>query len=103
MAGREGVEGQDVGLGVLEHAGDLREAAVEVRDRLGQPVAGLLEALGVEDRPDQRGQQSVLVAPGMAETVPEEVHRAALPATAQDLRDRGRQPGVCPMFCVRSG
>jgi hypothetical protein len=30
---REGVEGEDVGLGVLEHAGDLAEPAVEVRDR----------------------------------------------------------------------
>ena len=33
VRGRERVEGQDVGLGVLEHRGDLAEPAVEVRDR----------------------------------------------------------------------
>jgi hypothetical protein len=31
---RERVEGEDVGLGVFEHRGDLGDAAVEVRDRL---------------------------------------------------------------------
>ncbi len=36
----------------------------------------------------------MLIAPGMAETVAQEVHGAALPATAQDLRARGLQAGV---------
>jgi hypothetical protein len=58
----------------------------------------------------------VLVLAGVAETVPEEVDGAALPAAAEDLGDRGLQAGVrvadgeldadqgfCPMFCVRSG
>src|SRR4051794_16815943 len=30
----------------------------------------------------------------MAQAIPEEVHGAALPAAAEDLRDRGLQPGV---------
>jgi hypothetical protein len=32
VTGRERVEGQDVGFGVLEHGGDLAHPAVEVRD-----------------------------------------------------------------------
>jgi hypothetical protein len=36
----------------------------------------------------------MLVAAGVAEAVPEEVDRAALPGTAEDLRDRGLQAGV---------
>jgi hypothetical protein len=31
---RKRVEGQDVGLGVFEHRGDLGDPAIEVRDRL---------------------------------------------------------------------
>jgi len=34
MARGERVEGQDVGLAVLEHARDLGEPAIEMRDRL---------------------------------------------------------------------
>ena len=52
---------------------------VEMRDRLGEPVARLVEVLGVEDRPDHRRQQPVLVLAGMPEAVSEEVNRAALP------------------------
>ena len=63
-------------------------------DRLREPVASLVEAVGVEDRPDQRGQQPVLVLAGVAEAVPEEVHGAALPAAAEHLRDCGLQSGV---------
>jgi hypothetical protein len=32
VAGRERVEGQDVGFGVFEHRGDLAHPAVQVRD-----------------------------------------------------------------------
>jgi hypothetical protein len=56
VVGRERVAGEDVGLGVFEHGRDLGEAPVEVRDRFGEPIAGLPEVLGVEDRADQRGQ-----------------------------------------------
>jgi hypothetical protein len=48
----------------------------------------------IEDRSDQRGQQAVLVAAGVAETVAQEVHRAALPGAAEHLRDRRLEPGV---------
>src|SRR4051812_18044187 len=51
---RERVEGEDVGLGVLEHRRELAEPPVEMRDSLGEPVAGLIERVGVEDRPDRR-------------------------------------------------
>jgi hypothetical protein len=88
------VEGQDVGLSVFEHRRDLAQAAIEVRDGLGEPVARLRERVGVEDRADQRGQQPVLIAAGVTETVPEEVDSAALPAAAQDLCDRALQTGV---------
>ena len=54
----------------------------------------MLERVGGEDRADQRGQQTVLVLAGVAEAVPEKVDGAALPAAAQDLRDRRLQPGV---------
>jgi Histidine kinase-like ATPase domain len=36
----------------------------------------------------------MLVLAGMAEAVAQEVHGAALPAAAEDLRDRGLQPGM---------
>ena len=52
------------------------------------------ERVGVEDRPDQRGQQAVLVLAGVPEAVAEEVDGAALPGAAEDLRDRRLQPGV---------
>jgi hypothetical protein len=65
-----------------------------VRDGFREPVARLLEVLGVEDRPDQRRQQAVLVPAGVAEAVSEEVDGAALPGAAEDLGDRGLQPGV---------
>jgi hypothetical protein len=63
-------------------------------NRFGEPIARRDQVLGIEDRPDQRGEQAVLVLAGMPEAVPEEVDSAALPAAAQDLRDRGLQPGV---------
>ena len=94
MTGRERVEREDVGLGVFEHHGDLSHPAVEVRDRFGEPVACLRERVGVEDRADQRGEQAVLVLAGVAEAVAEEVHGAALPGAAEDLRDRRLEPGV---------
>jgi hypothetical protein len=41
VLGREGVEGEHVGLGVLEQGGDLPQPPFELRDRVAQPAAGL--------------------------------------------------------------
>jgi hypothetical protein len=60
-------------------AATLKKPAVEIRNRLGEPIACLVQRVGIEDRPDQRRQQSVLVAAGVAEAVAEKMHRAALP------------------------
>jgi len=65
-----------------------------MRDRFREPITRLLKVLGGEDRPDQRAQQPVLIFAGVSEAVPEEMHGAALPAAAQDLRDRGFEAGV---------
>ena len=81
-------------LGVFEHRRDLPEPPVEVRDGFREPIARLFERVGVEDRADQRAEQAVLVLAGMPEAVAEEMHGAALPGAAQDLRDRGLQAGV---------
>jgi hypothetical protein len=70
---RERVEGEDVLLGVFEQRGDLGQLAVEVGDGLGEPVPGLPRRLGLEDRPDQGGQQAVLVLARVAEAVTQEV------------------------------
>jgi hypothetical protein len=68
--------------------------ALEVRDGFGEPVARFLVAGGVEDGADDRAQQPVLIAPCVAETIPEEVHAAALPGAAKQLRYRGLEPRV---------
>ena len=65
-----------------------------MRDGFGEPVARLRLRVGVEDRPDQRRQQAVLVLAGVSEAVSEEVDGAALPAAAEDLGDRGVQASV---------
>jgi hypothetical protein len=88
VLGREGVEGEDVVLGVLQHAGDLGQLALQRGDRFGESVAGAGEVLGVEDRADQRAEQSVLIAAGVPEAVAQEVHGAALPRRAEHLGDR---------------
>jgi hypothetical protein len=80
VRGGERVEGEDVGLGVFGQRRHLQEPAVEVRDGFGEPVARLLEVVGVEDRADQRRQQSVLVLAGMAQAVAQEV--AVMPTSA---------------------
>src|SRR4051794_40724506 len=88
VLGREAVEGEDRLLGLLEDGGDLRQRPLELRDRRGQPRARF-GAIGlVEDRPDQGGQQPVLVAARMAEAIAQEVDRAALPGTRERAGDR---------------
>jgi hypothetical protein len=94
VVGGKAVEGEDVGLGVFEQGGHLAERPFQVGDGFGEPVARLGRRVGVEDRPDQRGQQPVLVLARVAETVPEEVHRAALPGATEHLGDRRLEPGV---------
>ena len=65
-----------------------------MRDRFGEPIAGLIEVVGVKDGSDQRGEQAVLVLAGVPEAVAEEMNGAALPAAPENLRDRGLQSGV---------
>jgi hypothetical protein len=88
VVGGEGVEGRDVVLGGLEQRGDLGQLALQRRHRLAEPIARLPLRVGVKDRADQRGRQPVVVAAGVPEAVPEEVHGAALPRRAEDLGDR---------------
>jgi len=83
VLGREGVEG-----GLLEDGADLGQAVGQLADRFAEPAAGAFAGVGVEDRPDQRGQDTVLVFAGVAETVSEEVHGAALPGRPEHLGQR---------------
>jgi hypothetical protein len=79
---RERVEGQHLVLGLLEQRRDFRQALLEMHDRFGEPVARCGQVGGVEDWPDDRAQQAVLIAPGVPQAVSEEVHGAALPTCA---------------------
>src|SRR5919198_1279142 len=72
----------------------LLEKLLERGDRLGEPLARLLARVGLEDRPDQGGQEPMLVLAGVAEAIPEEVHAAALPGAAKQPGDRGLEPLV---------
>jgi hypothetical protein len=94
VLGGQRVEGEDVLLGVGEHRRDLGEPIGERVDGLAESLVRLFAGVGVEDRPDQRGQHAVLVLAGVAEAVAEEVHRAALPRRADHPGDRRRQPRV---------
>src|SRR3954447_26276448 len=91
VLGRERVEGQHVGLGVLEQRGDFRQPALELLDGVAQPPARLLAVRGGEDRADDRAERVVLVATHVAAQIAEEVHRAALPRRAEDLSEGGLQ------------
>jgi len=71
VLGRERIEGEDVLLGLVEQRGDFRQRALELRDGLAQPLARLLAGAGLEDRPDQRREQTVLVLARVPTTVPE--------------------------------
>jgi len=63
---------------LLEHRGDLLQRLLELRDGFGEPVSGFLGA--VRFRPtDQRGEQAVLIAAGVAQAVLQTVDGAALP------------------------
>ena len=93
MVSRKGIEREDL-FGLLQQRGDLGHPALELGDRGGEPVAGLFARGGVEDRSDQCCQHAVLVAAGMPQTVPEEVHGAALPWRSEHLGQRRLEAGV---------
>ena len=69
MLGREGVEGEHVGFGFFEQGRDLRQAPLELLDRLAQPPAGQVAVLGGKDRPDDRAQRVVLILADVAAQV----------------------------------
>jgi hypothetical protein len=70
---REGVEGEDLVLGLLEDRRRFRRRPLELGDGLREPRPRLLAVRLVEDRPDQRRQEPMLVAPGVAQAVAQEV------------------------------
>ena len=91
VGGGEGGEGQQVLLGVLEQPGDLRRHRLEALDDLGDALARLLAAFGVEHLSQGGGDQAVLGGPAVLMHRPDEVHTAALPRARQDAGDRGLQ------------
>lgn len=96
MLDREGHEGQDVLLGLLEQPGDFRRSTLELGDSVSQAGPGLSAFGGGEDRADDRSQGVVLVASGVAAKIPEEVDGAALPGRAEDGGQRVLSvPGGC--------
>jgi hypothetical protein len=86
VLGWERVEGEHVVFGLLEHGRDLRQPPFELADRLAWPLARLLTVRGGEDRPDDRPERVVLVLADVAAQVAQEVHGAALPRGAEQLR-----------------
>jgi hypothetical protein len=94
VLGREGIERQQIGFGVLQQRGDLGRVGAELVDDLGQPPSGLVGRGGGEDPADRAGDQRLLRPADVAEHVAEEVDGAALPRAAQHLADRGLQAGV---------
>jgi hypothetical protein len=94
VLGRERVEGQHVGLGVLEQRGDLRQPPLELSDGVTQSAAGLIGVRGGEDLADDRAERVVLIAADMTAQVAQEVHGAALPRRPEDLGQRGLQARV---------
>jgi hypothetical protein len=57
VLGREGVEGQQVGFGVLQQGGDLGGVGCQLLDHLTQPLAGLGGGGGGEGAADRAGDQ----------------------------------------------
>ena len=84
----EGVEGEQILLGALQHRGDLRQRPLQPRDCLTDQLARLDTVVGVEDRADQRRDHPLLLLADVAERLAQEVDGAALPGAAEHLRDR---------------
>jgi hypothetical protein len=91
VLGRERVEREHVGLGLVEQRRDLRQPALELADGVAQALARLLGVRRGEERADDRAERVVLVAAHVAAQIAEEVHGAALPRRAEDLRQGGLQ------------
>jgi hypothetical protein len=91
VLGRERVEREHVGLGLVEQRRDLRQPALELADGVAQALARLLGVRRGEERADDRAERVVLVAAHMAAQIAQEVHGAALPRRAEDLRQGGLQ------------
>jgi hypothetical protein len=94
VLGRERVEREHVGLGLVEQRRDLRQPALELADGVAQALARLLGVRRGEERADDRAERVVLVAADMAAQVPQEVHGAALPRRAEHRGERGLQSRV---------
>jgi hypothetical protein len=91
VLGRERVEREHVGLGLVEQRRDLRQPALELADGVAQALARLLGVRRGEERADDRAERVVLVAAHVAAQIAQEVHGAALPRRAEDLRQGGLQ------------
>jgi hypothetical protein len=88
---REGVEAEQVALGIEQQLGDLRRDRLQALDDLSEPLARLLARGGGEDAADRGGDHRLLAFGAVAEHVAQEVHAAALPRAAEYLADRGLQ------------
>ena len=80
MLGREPVEGQQVGLGVLHQRRDLGGVGAELVGDLAQPLVGLGAGGGGEDAADGARDRRLLGPGDVAEHVAEEVDGAAPPS-----------------------
>jgi hypothetical protein len=94
MVGREGVEGEQVVLGLLEQLGALRERRAQSLQCVTDELARKLTGVGVEERADQRRQHRLLLAARVPRRFAEEMDAAALPGAAEHLRDRSLEAGV---------
>jgi hypothetical protein len=72
MLSRKPIEGQQVGLGVLQQGRDLGGVGAQLLDHLAQPGAGLRGRGGGEDPADRARHQRLLRAGHVAEHVPQE-------------------------------
>ncbi len=88
MVGGEGVEGEQVLLGLLEQRRHLGQRLAQPLERVADELACCISRLGVEERAEQRRDHPLLVFPKVAERLAQEVDTAALPGTAEHLRDR---------------
>ncbi|MBA3262490.1 MAG: hypothetical protein H0T69_08495 [Thermoleophilaceae bacterium] len=90
----KGVEGEDVLVGRLEHRSDFGQRPLELLDCSAERLARGLAVGLIEERPDQRREQAVLVLARVPEAVSEEVDGAALPGRAEHLRQGGLEARV---------
>jgi hypothetical protein len=70
---REAVEGEQVLLGFLEQRGHFRQRLSQSFERVADELAGGRARVGIEDRPEQRGDHPLLVLAHMPERLAQEV------------------------------